>query len=370
MINIHKTKIVQLHNVSKSYNKKKIISHFNLTIYHGEFVTLLGPSGCGKTTILRLIAGLDMVDEGLIFLNNTDITHLSAAQRQINTVFQSYALFPHMSVFDNVAFGLRMQNKHNKIINDRVIKILHMVQLKQFIYSKPHELSGGQQQRVAIARAIVNKPRILLLDESLSALDYSLRKKMQSELKALQRILGITFIFVTHNQEEALTISDRIILLNKGVIEQDSTPKEMYEEPKNLFVAKFIGNINIFHATIIKILYNQQVQVNLENFICNVKVLFPISIGDKIYVLIRPEDLRIKVINKKNNLNQKGLVGYIKEKNYKGMTLEFILELDNGKIITVNEFFNENDPYFDHALHQKMLITWVETWEVTLPYEQ
>ncbi|QJC30593.1 spermidine/putrescine ABC transporter ATP-binding protein PotA [Enterobacteriaceae endosymbiont of Neohaemonia nigricornis] len=365
-----KKPIVSLNNISKKYFNKIILSNFNLTINHGEFITILGPSGCGKTTILRLIAGLEKVDQGSIILDNIDITYTPAENRQINTVFQSYALFPHMSVFDNVSFGLKMQKKKKKEIYKRVNKILHMVQLQQFMYSKPHELSGGQQQRVAIARAVVNKPRILLLDESLSALDYILRKKMQNELKALQRTLGITFVFVTHNQEEALTISDRIVLLRNGKIEQDGTPREIYEEPINLFVAKFIGNINIFDAIIIKIIDNQQVQANLEGYICNIKVLFPVSPGDKIHVLLRPEDLRIKEINQYDDYINKGLIGYVKEKSYKGMTLESTLRLQNGKIITVNEFFNEDDPYFDHSLNQKMLINWVETWEVTLPYEE
>ncbi|QJC36696.1 spermidine/putrescine ABC transporter ATP-binding protein PotA [Enterobacteriaceae endosymbiont of Donacia simplex] len=361
--------LINLININKSFLGKKIISNLNLSINDGEFITLLGPSGSGKTTIIRLIAGLEKVDSGYIFLNQKEITKYPAEQRQINTVFQSYALFPHMSVFDNIAFGLRMQKKTNKEINNKVAKILDIVQLKNFINNKPHELSGGQQQRVAIARAVINKPRILLLDESLSALDYRLRKKMQNELKALQRKLGITFIFVTHNQEEALSISDRIILLRNGKIEQDGTPREIYEEPKNLFVAKFIGDINIFNAKILQKFDNNQVLANLEGYICNIKVPFPIIIGEKIHVLLRPEDLRIKKINNKTDLTT-GLIGYIKEKNYKGMTLESILKLNNGKIITVSQFFNENDHYIEHSLNQKMLINWVETWEVVLPYEK
>ncbi|QJC32262.1 spermidine/putrescine ABC transporter ATP-binding protein PotA [Enterobacteriaceae endosymbiont of Donacia versicolorea] len=364
-----KNVLINLNNINKSFLGKKIISNLNLNINDGEFITLLGPSGCGKTTIIRLIAGLEKVDSGSIILNQKEITKVPAEKRQINTVFQNYALFPHMSVFDNIAFGLKMQKKTNREITKKVKKILDMVQLQKFINRKPHELSGGQQQRVAIARAVINKPRILLLDESLSALDYRLRKKMQNELKALQRKLGITFILVTHNQEEALSISDRIILIKNGKIEQQGTPKEIYEEPKNLFVAKFIGDINIFDAVIIKQLNNYKVQVNLEGYICNLKVPFPILPGEKIHVLLRPEDLKIKEIH--NDINsEKGLIGYIKEKNYKGMTLESILKLKNGKIITVSEFFNENDPDVDHFINQKMLINWVKTWEVILPYEK
>ncbi|QJC33473.1 spermidine/putrescine ABC transporter ATP-binding protein PotA [Enterobacteriaceae endosymbiont of Donacia clavipes] len=364
-----KNVLINLNNINKSFLGKKIISNLNLNINNGEFITLLGPSGCGKTTIIRLIAGLEKVDSGSIILDKKEITKIPAEKRQINTVFQNYALFPHMSVFDNIAFGLKMQKKTNKEIIKKVEKILNIVQLQKFINRKPHELSGGQQQRVAIARAVINQPRILLLDESLSALDYRLRKKMQNELKALQRKLGITFILVTHNQEEALSISDRIILIKNGKIEQEGTPREIYEEPKNLFVAKFIGDINIFDAIIIKKLYNNQVQANLEGYICNLKVTFPVFPGEKIHVLLRPEDLKIKEINNNVNLTS-GMIGYIKEKNYKGMTLESILELKNGKIIIVSEFFNENDPYMDHSLNQKMLINWVETWEVVLPYEK
>ncbi|QJC35041.1 spermidine/putrescine ABC transporter ATP-binding protein PotA [Enterobacteriaceae endosymbiont of Donacia piscatrix] len=366
---ILKKVLINLINVNKSFYGKKIISNLNLSINDGEFVTLLGPSGCGKTTIIRLIAGLEKVDSGIILLNNTEITKYPAEKRQINTVFQSYALFPHMSVFDNIAFGLRMQKKTYQEIITKVEKILDIVQLKKFINRKPHELSGGQQQRVAIARAVINKPRILLLDESLSALDYRLRKKMQNELKALQRKLGITFILITHNQEEALSISDRIILLRNGKIEQDGTPREIYEEPKNLFVAKFIGDINIFNAFILEKINNNQFKVNLENFICTIKIPFNVFPGEKVHVLLRPEDLKIKKIDQNTDVN-KGIIGYIQEKNYKGMTLESTLRLNNGKIITVSEFFNENDPYVDHLLNQKMLINWIETWEIILPYDK
>ncbi|QJC33878.1 spermidine/putrescine ABC transporter ATP-binding protein PotA [Enterobacteriaceae endosymbiont of Donacia provostii] len=361
--------LINLINVNKSFYGKKIISNLNLNINDGEFVTLLGPSGCGKTTIIRLIAGLEKIDSGNIFLNNIEITKCPAEKRQINTVFQTYALFPHMSVFDNIAFGLRMQKKTHQEIISKVNKILKIVQLKKFVNRKPCELSGGQQQRVAIARAVINQPKLLLLDESLSALDHRLRKKMQNELKALQRKLGITFILVTHNQEEALSISDRIILLRNGKIEQDGTPREIYEEPKNLFVAKFIGDINIFNVSILEKINHNQYKVNLENFICTIKVPFNVIPGEKIHVLLRPEDLKIKKINTNTNTNT-GLIGYIQEKNYKGMTLESILKLKNGKIITVSEFFNENDPYVDHPLNQKMLINWVETWETVLPYDK
>ncbi|RBP58415.1 ABC transporter family protein [Brenneria salicis ATCC 15712 = DSM 30166] len=212
------TPVVELIEVQKGFDGKDIISHFNLTINHGEFLTILGPSGCGKTTVLRLIAGLETVDSGNVILENRDITHQPAEHRHINTVFQSYALFPHLSVFDNVAFGLRMQKTPASDIAPRVIEALKMVQLESLAQRRPHQLSGGQQQRVAIARAVVNQPKVLLPDEPLSALDYKLRKQMQNELKSLRRKLGITFIFVTHDQEEALTMSDRIVVMRDGRI--------------------------------------------------------------------------------------------------------------------------------------------------------
>ncbi|HAO0161029.1 TPA: spermidine/putrescine ABC transporter ATP-binding protein PotA [Escherichia coli] len=360
--------LVQLAGIRKCFDGKEVIPQLDLTINNGEFLTLLGPSGCGKTTVLRLIAGLETVDSGRIMLDNEDITHVPAENRYVNTVFQSYALFPHMTVFENVAFGLRMQKTPAAEITPRVMEALRMVQLETFAQRKPHQLSGGQHQRVAIARAVVNKPRLLLLDESLSALDYKLRKQMQNELKALQRKLGITFVFVTHDQEEALTMSDRIVVMRDGRIEQDGTPREIYEEPKNLFVAGFIGEINMFNATVIERLDEQRVRANVEGRECNIYVNFAVEPGQKLHVLLRPEDLRVEEINDDNHAE--GLIGYVRERNYKGMTLESVVELENGKMVMVSEFFNEDDPDFDHSLDQKMAINWVESWEVVLADEE
>lgn len=360
--------LVTLSGISKAFDGKSIISDFNLTIDHGEFITLLGPSGCGKTTILRLIAGLEEVDSGRVMLDDSDITDTPAEHRHVNTVFQSYALFPHMSVFENVAFGLRMQKTPNAEIAARVSEALAMVQLESFADRRPHQLSGGQQQRVAIARAVVNRPKVLLLDESLSALDYKLRKQMQNELKALQRKLGITFVFVTHDQEEALTMSDRIVVMREGKIEQDGTPREIYEEPKNLFVASFIGEINIFNATVIERLDEQRVLAHVEGRECNITVNFAVEKGQRLNVLLRPEDLRVDEIH--DTADAEGLIGYVRERNYKGMTLESVVELENGKVVMVSEFFNEDDPDFDHSLDQKMVINWVESWEVVLADEE
>ena len=323
---------MQLAGIRKCFDGKEVIPQLDLTINNGEFLTLLGPSGCGKTTVLRLIAGLETVDSGRIMLDNEDITHVPAENRYVNTVFQSYALFPHMTVFENVAFGLRMQKTPAAEITPRVMEALRM------------------------------------LDESLSALDYKLRKQMQNELKALQRKLGITFVFVTHDQEEALTMSDRIVVMRDGRIEQDGTPREIYEEPKNLFVAGFIGEINMFNATVIERLDEQRVRANVEGRECNIYVNFAVEPGQKLHVLLRPEDLRVEEINDDNHAE--GLIGYVRERNYKGMTLESVVELENGKMVMVSEFFNEDDPDFDHSLDQKMAINWVESWEVVLADEE
>ncbi len=355
--------VVQIQGVTKSFDGKEIISNLNLNVNHGEFLTILGPSGCGKTTVLRMIAGFEQADEGAILLASDNVTNTPPEHRSVNTVFQSYALFPHMTVFDNVAFGLRMQNVPVSDIESRVLDALKMVRLDEMAQRKPQQLSGGQQQRVAIARAVVNKPKVLLLDESLSALDYKLRKQMQIELKQLQRQLGITFIFVTHDQEEALSMSDRIIVMRDGVIEQDGSPKEIYEEPKNLFVARFIGEINVFDATTVKRLDEKRILVTIDDSEAIVYYDTPVNVGDELQVLLRPEDLRIEEIRE---TEQKGIVGHVVERTYKGMTLDSVLELECGDRIMVSEFFNEDDPDVDHSLGQKVAVSWVESWEVVL----
>lgn len=368
MENIAKTKpVIELKSIRKEYDGRAIINDFNLSINHGEFITILGPSGCGKTTILRLIAGFEELNGGQIILDGQDISQVPAEQRPVNTVFQSYALFPHLTIFENVAFGLKMQKVPSSEIKPRVLEALRMVQLEEFAERKPAQLSGGQQQRVAIARAVVNKPKVLLLDESLSALDYNLRKQMQNELKALQRKLGITFIFVTHDQEEALSMSDRIIVLRSGKLQQDGTPREIYEEPNNLFVAQFIGEINIFDATVIERLDEKRVKANVEGRICDIFATQNVSAGSQLKVLLRPEDLRLEEVNETQAVN--GIVGYVRERNYKGMTLESTIELESGKMVLISEFFNEDDPDVDHSLNQKVAITWVESWEVVLEDE-
>ncbi|WP_032092987.1 MULTISPECIES: spermidine/putrescine ABC transporter ATP-binding protein PotA [Pasteurellaceae] len=365
---VQRKPIIELRSLTKSYDSKTIINNFNLTINNGEFLTILGPSGCGKTTVLRLLAGLEELDQGTIILDGEDITDVPAERRFVNTVFQSYALFPHMTIFENVAFGLRMQKVPNDEIKPRVMNALRMVRLEEMAERKPTQLSGGQQQRIAIARAVVNKPKVLLLDESLSALDYKLRKEMQNELKALQRQLGITFIFVTHDQEEALTMSDRIIVMNKGHIEQDGSPREIYEDPKNLFVARFIGEINVFDASVIERTGEKTVKANVEGRICDIYTDLPVTAGQRLKVLLRPEDIVIEELDE--NEHSKAIIGHVSDRTYKGMTLESSIILDHNEMkVSVSEFFNEDDPHIDHSVGQKVALTWHEGWEVVLSDE-
>lgn len=297
--------IIELKNVGKSFDDVVVVEDFNLEVKKGEFVTFLGPSGCGKTTTLRMIAGFEIPTEGHITLNGEDISKLPPYERPINTVFQRYALFPHLNIYDNIAFGLKLKTtevtykKDNgkiitrkeklskKEIDKKVKRALEIVDLEGFEKRSVDTLSGGQQQRIAIARAIVNEPQILLLDEPLGALDLKMRKEMQIELKAMHERLGITFIYVTHDQEEALTMSDKIVVMSDGVIQQIGTPEEIYNEPKNAFVADFIGESNIFNG---KVTDKLQVQFCDHIFTC----VDDFHIGTKVDVVVRPEDIVMK----------------------------------------------------------------------------
>ena len=245
------TKIcLELKNITKSFTKEDaVLNGINLTIHKGEFITLLGSSGCGKTTTLRIVAGLEMPDSGQVFLDGEDVTLLAPEARDVNTVFQNYALFPHMNVADNIGYGLKLKKVPKQEIKKKVKEMLELVQLSGYEKRKPSELSGGQKQRVAIARSLVNNPRVLLLDEPLGALDLQLRRAMQIELKKLQKKLGITFIYITHDQEEAINMSDRIAVMRDGRFEQIGTPDEIYNHPKTSYVATFVGNANILKGT-------------------------------------------------------------------------------------------------------------------------
>ena len=282
-----KNKLIDLVNISKSYDGVTVLDELNLYIRENEFLTLLGPSGCGKTTTLRILGGFERPDHGNVFFNGNDITGLPPNKRQLNTVFQKYALFPHMSVAENISFGLKIKNKPQSYIDDKIRYALKLVNMDGYENRYPAALSGGQQQRVAIARAIVNEPKILLLDEPLGALDLKLRQDMQYELMRLKNELGITFVYVTHDQEEALTMSDTIVVMNQGYIQQIGTPEDIYNEPQNAFVADFIGDSNILDGRMIR---DKLVEILGVKFDC---VDTGFGENKPVDVVIRPEDVEL-----------------------------------------------------------------------------
>ena len=251
-------KLIQFKNIVKEFDGQIVLKGINLDIYENEFVTLLGPSGCGKTTLLRILGGFLRQNEGQVIFDNEDITDVPPYKRELNTVFQKYALFPHMNVYDNIAFGLKIKKEPKDVIEQKVNRMLKLVGLEDYGKRAVTEMSGGQQQRVAIARALVNEPKVLLLDEPLGALDLKLRKEMQHELKKIQQEVGITFIYVTHDQEEALTMSDKIVVMKDGEIQQIGTPTDIYNEPVNEYVANFIGESNIIDGVMIKDLHHRK----------------------------------------------------------------------------------------------------------------
>ena len=360
--------VVELHGVYKAIYDHDILRDIHLEVREGEFLTLLGPSGCGKTTLLRLISGFEEPTQGSILIDHKNVVGLPPHRRHVHTVFQSYALFPHMTVFENVAFGLRCQQVPRQEIHTRVMDVLKMVKLEKYPERKPHQLSGGQQQRVAIARAAVNRPRVLLLDEPLSSLDYRLRKTMQIELKQLQRTMGITFIFVTHDQEEALSMSDRVVIMQEGTIEQIGTPREVYEEPRNLNVAKFIGEVNIFDGEIHYIGENKQATIHLLDKKRSAKTSRSFTPGEKIHVLIRPEDVRVWNQHEVNDTTDM-FAGTVEEVTYKGTTVDLIVRLANNMTIAATEFFDEDDDRLEYKIGEQVWVSWTPGWEVLLPYE-
>lgn len=282
-----KNVLVNLEHISKSFNGQMVLDDLNLYIRENEFLTLLGPSGCGKTTTLRILGGFETADSGKVMFEGTDITNFPPNKRQLNTVFQKYALFTHMNIAENIAFGLKIKNKSKNYINDKIKYALKLVNLDGFEKRMPDSLSGGQQQRIAIARAIVNEPKLLLLDEPLGALDLKLRQDMQYELIRLKNELGITFIYVTHDQEEALTMSDTIVVMNQGYIQQIGSPERIYNEPENAFVADFIGDSNIINATMIE---DRLVTILGARFAC---VDEGFGRNKPVDVVIRPEDIEL-----------------------------------------------------------------------------
>ena len=313
------TKLIELKGVSKSYDGEKVIDSMNLYIRDGEFITLLGPSGCGKTTTLRIIGGFENADEGELYFNGTEISDVPAYKRQINTVFQKYALFPHLNVYENIAFPLRLKKIAEEEIKSRVSDMLKMVALTGFENKSVSTLSGGQQQRVAIARALISHPKVLLLDEPLGALDLKLRKDMQNELKNIQKAIGITFVYVTHDQEEALSMSDTVVVMADGEIQQIGTPTDIYNEPKNAFVADFIGESNIIDGIMVE---DNRVKLASHIFDC---VDGGFAKNEPVDVVIRPED--VDVVTPEKGM----LTGKVSSVTFKGVHYEIIVDIKGFK---------------------------------------
>ena len=319
--------IIKIEHLSKSFGEKCVLDDINLDIKRGEFVTLLGPSGCGKTTLLRMLAGFARADVGKISMGGREISDIPPHQRPLNTVFQRYALFPHLNVFENIAFGLKLNKVPTKEIENRVRKALKMVSMTDYESRDVNSLSGGQQQRVAIARAIVNRPQVLLLDEPLAALDLKMRKDMQMELKEMHRTLGITFIYVTHDQEEALTLSDTIVVFSEGRIQQIGSPIDIYNEPVNSFVADFIGESNILNGTMIR---DHEVEFIGHRFEC---IDEGFGQNTAVDVVIRPEDIYLI-----GNPENAAFTGTIKSCTFKGVHYEMFVETDKGYELMIQDY--------------------------------
>ena len=316
--------LISFRNIVKSFDGQMILKGVNLDINEKEFVTLLGPSGCGKTTLLRILGGFLDADEGSVIFDGEEISKKPSYERELNTVFQKYALFPHLSVYENIAFGLKIKKMSKDIIDQKVMKMLKLIGLEGYENKNTTLLSGGQQQRVAIARALVNEPKVLLLDEPLAALDLKLRKEMQYELKRIQQEVGITFIFVTHDQEEALTMSDKIVVMNNGEIQQVGTPEEIYNEPTNRFVANFIGESNIIPGVMLE---DYKVRFDDITFDC---VDFGFKPNEPVEVVIRPEDIDIVPVEDGK------MTGEVLSVLFKGVHYEIIVETVPGTSVTVN----------------------------------
>lgn len=316
---MNKEVLIRLNGISKSFDGETVLDHIDLEVHDKEFITLLGPSGCGKTTTLRIIGGFETPDEGDLFFDGKRINDLPPYERQVNTVFQRYALFPHLNVFDNIAFGLRIQRRSGTEIRTKVKEMLELVNLRGFERRRVSTLSGGQQQRVAIARALVNQPKVLLLDEPLAALDLKLRKDMQNELKNIQHQTGITFIFVTHDQEEALSMSDTVVVMAEGKIQQIGTPTDIYNEPVNAFVADFIGESNILDGIMQS---DFHVRFAGHNFDC---VDSGFAKNEPVDVVVRPEDVDVVAADR-------GMLrGVVSSVTFKGVHYEIIVDIGGFK---------------------------------------
>ncbi len=321
---MEKKKLIQFRNIVKDFDGQIVLKGINLDIYENEFVTLLGPSGCGKTTLLRILGGFLEANEGAVIFDGEDISNVPPYKRELNTVFQKYALFPHMTIYQNIAFGLKIKKMSKDVIEQKVMKMLKLIGLEGYENKNVTLLSGGQQQRVAIARALVNEPKVLLLDEPLGALDLKLRKEMQYELKRIQQEVGITFIFVTHDQEEALTMSDKIVVMKDGEIQQVGTPEDIYNEPQNRYVASFIGESNILPAVMLE---DYKVKFDDKVFDC---VDFGYKQNEPVDVVIRPED--IDIVDVKDGK----MTGEVLSVLFKGVHYEVMVETVPGTSVSVN----------------------------------
>lgn len=328
------SELIRLESIVKSFDDTVVLNGIDLSVAENEFVTLLGPSGCGKTTTLRIIGGFEHPDQGRVFFDGKDITDMPANKRHINTVFQNYALFPHMNVGENIAFSMRVRNKPESYIKDKIKYALKLVNLDGFESRRIDQLSGGQQQRIAMARAIVNEPRVLLLDEPLGALDLKLRQEMQYELVRLKKELGITFLYITHDQEEALTMSDKVVVMNNGYIQQEGTPEEIYDEPVNAFVADFIGDSNILDG---KMVAEKLVRIDGVDYPCIDGTEQGFPPGRLVDVVIRPEDIDILPYGQ-------GLFnGTIISKLFIGVHYEMLVQSEDGKIEWLLQNYDQHD---------------------------
>lgn len=371
--------MLQLRDLVKVYSGHQVVNQVSLEIHEGEFFSLLGPSGCGKTTLLRILGGFESPTSGQILLDGKRMDHLPPHQRNFNMVFQRYALFPHLNVWENVAFGLRMKNVPAREIRSRVEESLALVRMESFATRAVTTLSGGQQQRVALARALVNRPKVLLLDEPLSALDLKLRQEMQVELRSIQKRLKITFIFVTHDQEEALSLSDRIAIMNAGNVEQVGTPREIYERPKSEFVAGFIGSINTIEGVIrasssgISSGASQEIQV-VSSDGSTYSVRSSLSEGALVKLMVRPERMQlVKSLSPSNDLgknrvpNRNWIQGKVKEVIYQGPLTRFLVLGGNGSLVSViqSNFFQSAHESFSEG--EEVFATWAPEEGVVMP---
>lgn len=352
---------VSIEGVSKSFGTFRALDDANIKINKGEFFSLLGPSGCGKTTLLRIIAGFESPDTGIVSFDGRNIIGIEANKRESNTVFQNYALFPHLSVFENIAFPLRIRKVPETAIRTKVMEYLRLVQLDAHVHKKPNQLSGGQKQRVAIARALINEPSVLLLDEPLSALDAKLRQNLLVELDTIHDQIGITFIYVTHDQSEALSVSDRIAVMNQGKVLQIGTPFEIYESPATEFVAKFIGETNLFDSRVVECVKHQEdeymVTLDIPELGEHIKVTDydETQHGQQVSFTVRPEKIRITLEEPKTSGKEINVFkGIVEEPIYSGFQSKFYVKLDNGTMMKV---FKQHQNYLEDGPE----ITWKDT---------